>query len=320
MGQRAADISVVIAVYNRANLLPRALRSVARQTEAPKEVLIVDDASSDDTLAVAKAWAAKAPCPVRIIASERNVGTGEARNLAMRAATGELIAFLDSDDEYLPDALATLAAPLRGNPDAAVSFADARVEFADGSPSHRHVAQHISLTSDVTALSEAGLYRLNDPREHLLTTSFIPTCAAMFRRAAAERASYMPEKRFGEDWLFWLRMTAHGDFLCHFEDVAIVHRQSDNLTGRANDFANARQVLEALREIRAGKHVALNEPHEQRLDCEISRQAAAWRYFESRRGLVAYWRALERDGDRIGALFRDPRNLARAFAASVRSS
>lgn len=319
MKDRAADISVVIATYNRAQLITRALDSVARQSELPREIIVVDDASSDDTRAVVQAWAKSAPCPVRIIAADRNGGAGAARNLAMRAARGDLIALLDSDDEYLPHALEALAAPLRQHREAAVSFADAPVEFADGTAPHRHVAQHLSPDAGVSPMPAPGLYRLDDPREHLLTTSFIPTCSAVFRRAAAEKVGLMPEIRFGEDWLFWLRLTGAGDFLCQFEDVAIVHRQSDNLSAGTNDLANARQVLEALRAVRAGEHGPLNEGQKRRLDQETARQAHAWRYFASRRGLPDYWRALSRDGDRIAALLRDPRSLVRAIAATFRA-
>ncbi len=312
------DISVVIAAYNRAHLVTRALDSVARQTELPAEIIAVDDASSDDTKAVVRAWAKHAPCPVRLLVAEHNGGAGAARNLGLRAASGDLIALLDSDDEYLPRALATLAPALREYPGAVVSFADARVEFADGRASHHHLGRNLSPDDDVSPTASPGLYRLDDPQDHLLTTSFIPTCSAMFRRSAAERAGFMPATRFGEDWLFWLRLTAAGEFLCRFEDVAIAHRQGDNLTGEANDLANAQAVLEALRAVRSGEHVALGEGHERALDATIARQTQVWRYFASRRGLAEYWRSLGREDDRIAHILRDPRSLLRAIAASVR--
>jgi glycosyltransferase involved in cell wall biosynthesis len=315
---RASDISVVMATYNRAQLVARALRSVSRQTDMPGEIVVVDDASTDGTPDVVRAWAKEASVPVRLLVAESNRGAGAARNSGIAAASGEFVAILDSDDEYLPHALASLSAPLREDRGAVVSFADAEVVFADGRPPHRHVAQHLSPEKGVSPTDVPGLYRLDDPQAHLLTTSFIPTCAALFRRDAALRVGCMPEARFGEDWLFWLRLTEQGDFLCRFEDVAIVHRQADNLTGGANDLANARRVLDALREVREGRHIALGAGQEQRLDAEIAKQEQAWRYFASRAGLAAYWDALGREGDRLAQLRRDPRSLLRAVAATLR--
>lgn len=318
MGPGATAVSVVVATYNRAALVTRALDSVVRQTEPPAEIIVVDDASTDETLAVVRAWAGRAPLPLRLVAATANRGAGAARNRGIEAASGELVAFLDSDDEYRPSALAALAAPLRQHREAVVSFADAEVVFADGSPAHRHVARHLSPAQGVSPTGTPGLFRLDDPQAHLLTTSFIPTCSAMFRREAARRVGGMPEARFGEDWLFWLRLTEEGEFLCQFDDVAIVHRQADNLTGGANDLANSRRVLDALREVRAGRHVALDRVQKQTLDLEIATQEKAWRYFASRGGVGAYWDALGQENDRLTQLRRDPRSLLRALVTTIR--
>ncbi|MGI8622251.1 MAG: glycosyltransferase family 2 protein, partial [Solirubrobacteraceae bacterium] len=99
-------ITVLIPVYDRAVALDRALRSVARQSIVPTEVLVVDDGSCDDSRAVAERHGA------RVIAHERNQGQVAARNTVFAAATQPWIAFLDSDDDWLPDHLETLW-PLR---------------------------------------------------------------------------------------------------------------------------------------------------------------------------------------------------------------
>lgn len=95
----AASISVIIPAFNRATVIARAIGSATRQTLAPLEVIVVDDHSSDDTCAVVEAMAAEDP-RVRLIRLDRNRGGATARNAGAKAARGELLAFLDSDDEW----------------------------------------------------------------------------------------------------------------------------------------------------------------------------------------------------------------------------
>ena len=97
------SISVVIPARNRADVVARAVRSALGQTRAPSEVIVVDDASEDDTGAVARAAGAS------VLRRPEAQGSGFARNAGIRAATSEWIAFLDSDDLWLPDHLARAA-------------------------------------------------------------------------------------------------------------------------------------------------------------------------------------------------------------------
>ncbi len=98
----ALPISVVIPAFERPALVQRAIRSVLAQHWAPDELLVVDDASSDDTAARAAALGA------RVITHTQNQGEGGARNTGLAAAANEWIALLDCDDEWLPDHLDTL--------------------------------------------------------------------------------------------------------------------------------------------------------------------------------------------------------------------
>lgn len=99
-------VSVIIPVYNRENTLKRAVDSVLNQTYRNIELVIVDDASTDDSLKIAKEYNNQR-CAVRIISLLQNVGAAEARNIGMKVAEGEYIAFQDSDDEWFPNKLET---------------------------------------------------------------------------------------------------------------------------------------------------------------------------------------------------------------------
>jgi len=91
-------VTVIIPTYNRADLLPRAVRSVLNQTYASLELLVVDDGSTDETAEVMKGFEDPR---VRFLRLEKNQGQCAAMNAGIKAARGEWMCFLDSDDEYL---------------------------------------------------------------------------------------------------------------------------------------------------------------------------------------------------------------------------
>jgi glycosyltransferase involved in cell wall biosynthesis len=95
-------VTVVIATYNRAGLVPRAIESVRQQTYRNIEILVIDDGSPDDTGLIVQSI----PDPrIRYIRHEANKGLPAGRNTGIRAAKGEYIAFLDDDDQWREDKL-----------------------------------------------------------------------------------------------------------------------------------------------------------------------------------------------------------------------
>src|SRR5215468_7298309 len=109
---RAPDISVVLATYDRRHSLPRAIASVLAQDDVRFELIMVDDASRDDT----PDYLATLSDPrIRVITAERNGGPSAARNLGLKAARAGIVAFLDSDDAYLPRRLAAPLAAFAGD-------------------------------------------------------------------------------------------------------------------------------------------------------------------------------------------------------------
>jgi hypothetical protein len=91
-------VSVIIPSFNRAHLLARAVASVDRQTHLPIEIIIIDDCSTDDTANVVGGISCRIPIIFERLG--RNGGGGVARNVGIRLAKGEYVAFLDSDDEW----------------------------------------------------------------------------------------------------------------------------------------------------------------------------------------------------------------------------
>ena len=113
-------VSVVLPTHNRARLLGRAIESVQRQTVDGWEIVCVDDGSTDDTVEVIRAIEDPR---VRLIRLPQNRGVSHARNVGIRAAGGDYVAFLDDDNEWLPTMLESLlarAASTAGMPEAVI--------------------------------------------------------------------------------------------------------------------------------------------------------------------------------------------------------
>ena len=119
------EVSVIIPVYNTAGTLPATIRSVCDQTFAGFEVIAIDDGSTDNSLAVLLGLAAE-DSRIRVI-SRRNGGVSSARNMGVEMASVPLVAFLDADDLWARDKLASHIALHRDEPELAASYA--RIAF-----------------------------------------------------------------------------------------------------------------------------------------------------------------------------------------------
>lgn len=123
-------ISVILPTYNRADLVGRAIASVVGQTHQNIELIVVDDGSTDNTESIVAGWAERADVTVRYF-KQANAGCASARNAGLREAAGGYFAFLDSDDEWAPNAAESLLAVLEES-GADFVYSPAVEVFADG--------------------------------------------------------------------------------------------------------------------------------------------------------------------------------------------
>lgn len=130
---REWGVSVVIPVYNGARYLSEAIQSMLAQTEAPREIILVDDGSTDDSAALIQRLAATTTIPLRYV-HQANQGTAAARNRGIKLAAGPLIAFLDQDDLWLPEKLARQCDLLRRQPAAGYSITQVESFMDNGGP------------------------------------------------------------------------------------------------------------------------------------------------------------------------------------------
>ncbi len=95
------SVSVVVTTYNQARYIAETIESVLAQTHAPREIIVVDDGSTDETPSITARFGDRITC-IR----QKNQGIAGSRNAGIRRASGELIAFLDGDDLWEPGKLA----------------------------------------------------------------------------------------------------------------------------------------------------------------------------------------------------------------------
>jgi succinoglycan biosynthesis protein ExoU len=195
----AVQTAVLIAAYNASATLDRAVASALAQPETV-EVCIVDDGSSDDTQAQARAWAAR---DTRVtVLSQANAGPGAARNAALAATRSPWVAILDADDYWLPGRLASLF----NHAERADFIADSLIRVREGTavPSPPP-ADPASAPLSLEAFLLGNLGALKGP----LDLGYLkPLMRRTFLDAHALR--YRPELRLGEDYEMYARALALG--------------------------------------------------------------------------------------------------------------
>jgi glycosyltransferase involved in cell wall biosynthesis len=211
-------VSVVIPAYNTASYLPEAIESVLQQTYQDFEILIVDDGSTDNTAEIALSYAPR----VKLIKKE-NGGPAAARNTGMQHATGEFIAFLDSDDSWVPDKLAEQVALLDTNP--AIGLVYGKAQMFQQIGANRQWGGVIGHTQSPTL-------------KLLLFGNFIPAQTVLFRRTCVERVGYMKESDalpVAEDFEFWLRFAKNYSLVGIDRTLAYYRIHENNLLGGGQD-------------------------------------------------------------------------------------
>jgi glycosyltransferase involved in cell wall biosynthesis len=180
-------VSVIIPTYNRARLVTEAVASVLGQTYRDLEILVVDDASTDGTVAALAAWR-----EVRVCRHSSRQGVAAARNTGAAAARGEWLAFLDSDDLWLPDKLARQMAYLQDRPDLLLCQTD-----------ETWVRRGVRVNKPLTHRKVGG--RIFFPSLDRCLIS--PSAVILPRRLWEDHGGFDATLPAAEDYDLWLRLT-----------------------------------------------------------------------------------------------------------------
>ncbi len=200
------DVSIIIPAYNSARFIAETLRTAQAQQQVRSEIILVDGASEDDTVAQAQA-----ACPDLKIICEPDFGVSDARNKGLRLAQADWVAFLDADDIWQPDKLARQLSVARSEPGLALVFCDAW-QFRDG---ERLLDSFLATRTDYADLPrhavpgvESGQVFDTDMAAAIMRTNFVVTTSTAIarRERALAIGGFDPTLKVCEDYEFWLRL------------------------------------------------------------------------------------------------------------------
>lgn len=204
---KTPKVSVIIPTFNRKKLIQPSLESVIKQTYRNYEIIIVDDASTDGTAE----WLAEHYPKIHLVCLSKNRGAAGARNEGIRKASGSLIAFLDSDDQWLPNYLERQVEMLNENPSVVLSFTNF-LQVDQSSGEQRNITQRYQLQPDYI-----------DAIHFQLLNSWIFTMSTvLIRRNSLIEAGLLNERlKISHDRELYLRLLLLGDWTHISEPLAV---------------------------------------------------------------------------------------------------
>ncbi|MBW4467659.1 MAG: glycosyltransferase [Pegethrix bostrychoides GSE-TBD4-15B] len=221
-------VSVMMAVYNSERYLAQAVESVLKQTLRELELIIIDDGSTDGSLAILQQYAAQDP---RVRLSHReNRGIPQTRNELLHLATAELLAVMDSDDVALPDRLEQQVTFLQAHPE--VVCLGSAFELID--------AQNRRITSLPVPLEDAEI----QPQILAGHAAIFQPCAMMRRDAVQQVGGYSLAMTQAEDLDLWLRLGEIGK-LANLPESLVKYRLHANSVSEQDCALQRQKALEA---------------------------------------------------------------------------
>ena len=240
----SAKVSAIIPTYNRAHLVTRAIRSALAALSPGDEVVVVDDGSTDETVAAVEAFGP----PVRLLRLPHR-GAGSARNAGLDAARGDLVGFLDDDDEWFPDKVALQRAFFERRPDVLYAFSDFGVRFEDGTEQRSYLPHWLRKQRPLSEVFGPGIpyssvAPLPSDREDFtvhvgsmyleeMRNNLVPTFTLMVRKAeAGDALRFADDLPTCEEWATFGRLARRGPGAFFETETAWQHGHSGpRLTG-----------------------------------------------------------------------------------------
>lgn len=215
--------SVIIPLYNKSATIERSLASIAAQTYSDYEVIVVDDGSSDDGPGKVRAWNDRR---VRLL-TQANAGPGPARNLGIREAQGELLAFLDADDEWLPEYLAESVRVLNDAGPEAASVTSGYFEWPSGQSREAMWARRGL---------KAGVHRLTPRTSPMLAVYMLAYMSPWSTVARADvvrgLGGFFDREKclYAEDAFLWLKVLLRHPVVFHMMPLVRFHTEASGLS------------------------------------------------------------------------------------------
>lgn len=223
---RQLRVSVVMAAYNAQDTIGAAISGVLQQDHPFVELVVVDDGSTDRTKEICEAYG-----DLITFVSGPNRGAAAARNLGMRAASGEMIAFCDSDDQLLPAMISRSLRVLDDAPERSVVTNEALLSTATGIVPGR-------------TLLRGKVPRPERQRLTMLQRNFVGIFSVFPRQLVDEIGGFDERLRQQEDWDFWLRAAHAGwNFFVQPSPMAIYRLSAGSLSTDSGRFDAGERLI-----------------------------------------------------------------------------
>lgn len=197
-GTSGLRISVAMCTFNGGRYLEEQLESIGAQTRPPCELVVCDDGSTDETIAILRRFQANSPYPVKIIENADRMGSTRNFDQAIGLVQGEFVALCDQDDRWLPQKLERLSDCLTENPFLGGVFSDAELIDSDG----RRVGTTLFARHKFTTAQQKSF--VTCPTGTLLKFDVITGATLMFRSAIRSYCSPIPASWVHDGWLAWM--------------------------------------------------------------------------------------------------------------------
>lgn len=234
----AASLSVIVPNYNHARYIGAALRAMLSQSVPPKEIIVVDDGSTDNSMQILESLA-RTERTLRVVPNERNRGAIFSTNRGLGLATGDCVYFASADDRVLPGLFEKNLALLARHPNAALCCADFVVYFDADTPILRKF--HRGTRPAYYAPAELAAIIRNEG-------TYIPGASTVVRRSALlELGGYPPGLEGHCDWFAYLALGfRHG--ICYVPEPLAAYRRGlpGNLSSQAKKWSIQRRQIEHL--------------------------------------------------------------------------
>lgn len=255
-------ISVIIPAYNMSAYLEEAVRSVQGQTYADIEIIIVDDASTDDTGTLAERLAKQDP-RIRVLHHETNKYRAGALNTGIAHARGIYISLLDADDVYVPDKLEKQLVYMQDHPEIAMVYGDFIVWQHDGSDEHADGSTVESVTlpqhpRDILMEAAKDPYLEKRKPYQILgqhdQDKIIPSCSPLIRKEVFDTVRYDEELRASQDYDMWFQIIGQGYAIARLPMPTYKYRYHEGQISK-NATAVEQAQMRIIEKVRSGAYL-----------------------------------------------------------------
>jgi glycosyltransferase involved in cell wall biosynthesis len=237
-------VTMIVLCYNQARFVVETLESVKAQTYKNTELIIIDDCSTDDSVAVIDRWLNENKIQCTFIPHKKNQGICKSLNEALAATTGKYISMIAADDIWLPDKIERQVAIMESQPDSVgVLYSEA---FHMDENGRRGEQLLIEMCWNLAEMPQGHVLDV------LMRGSFIPGPTTLIRRSCYDKVGLYDEALPWEDWDMWMRMARHYTFM-YSPTTSAIYRIHSHSIAHADPIRLAKQMIKVgVKQFRAG--------------------------------------------------------------------